>query len=231
MKRLLFVAVLFLTPLPAMAQTVTPHSGCNPGIACQAASFSPTSSTIPTAGIYSNGSGGISTSTAGVARITTSSSGATTNTGSFLGSAAASYLLSASGASSTVPTVIPNRADTTTGMGAQASGNVSVITGGAERQRWTAGGILYLGTIPVVTGTGTPAITTGSTDSAGEVTGGTLATSIVITFAAAKTNTPFCVVTAQTQVAAFAYAISTTAITITLTATTGEKIDYICTQH
>lgn len=88
-----------------------------------------------------------------------------------------------------------------------------------------------IGTIPAVTGTGTPAITTGSTDTAGQVTGGTLATSIVITFATSKTNSPFCVVTPQTTVAAFAYTISNTAITITLTATTGESVNYICAQR
>lgn len=89
----------------------------------------------------------------------------------------------------------------------------------------------FTGTIPTITGTGTPAITSGSTDTAGEVTGGTLAVSIVVTFATAKTNAPFCIVTPQTQVAAFAYGVSTTAITVTLTATTGEKIDYVCVQH
>lgn len=87
------------------------------------------------------------------------------------------------------------------------------------------------GTIPAVTGTGTPTITTGSTDTAGEVTSGTTATSVIITFVTAKTNAPFCNVTPQTQLVAFAYTISTTAITVTQTATTGEKIDYECIQH
>lgn len=85
--------------------------------------------------------------------------------------------------------------------------------------------------IPVPTGTGTPTIATGSTDAAGEVTSGTSATSLVITFSSAKTNAPFCTVTPQTQLLAFAYTISTTAITITQTATTGEKVDYFCVQH
>jgi hypothetical protein len=89
----------------------------------------------------------------------------------------------------------------------------------------------FTGVIPTVTGTGTPAITTGSTDSAGEVTAGASATSVVITFAAAKTNAPFCTVTNQTPLASFAYAISTTAITVAQTANTGNKIDYICLQH
>ena len=85
--------------------------------------------------------------------------------------------------------------------------------------------------IPVPTGTGTPTIAAGSTDTAGEITSGTSATSVVITFSSVKTNAPFCVVTPQTQLLAFAYTITGTAITITQTATTGEKIDYFCVQH
>lgn len=105
----------------------------------------------------------------------------------------------------------------------------TVVTG--ECFRVAATGLTFTGTIPVVTGTGTPTIASGSTDTAGEVTSGTSATSVIITFAQTKTNAPFCVVTPQTQLAAFAYTISTSAITITQTATTGEKIDYHCFQH
>lgn len=93
------------------------------------------------------------------------------------------------------------------------------------------GTLSFLGTVPTPTGTGSPTMTAGSTDSAGEVTGGTSATSIIITFASTKSTAPFCTVTPQTQILAFAYTISTTAITITQTATTGQKIDYICAQH
>lgn len=91
--------------------------------------------------------------------------------------------------------------------------------------------IAFSGTAPTVTGTGTPTIVATSTDNAGEVTAGASATSVVITFATAKTNAPFCVVTSQTQLVAFAYTISTTAITITQTATSGNLIDYHCVQH
>lgn len=89
----------------------------------------------------------------------------------------------------------------------------------------------FTGTAPAPTGTGTPTIATGSTDNAGEVTAGASATSVIITFAAAKTNAPFCLARSQAQVASFAYTISTTAITITQTATSGNLIDYICVQH
>lgn len=92
-------------------------------------------------------------------------------------------------------------------------------------------GLTPQGTIPTVSGTGSPTIAAGSTDTAGEVTGGSLATSIVITFSAAKTNAPFCTVTSQSSVASFGYTISTTAITISLAATSSEKVDYLCMQH
>lgn len=94
-----------------------------------------------------------------------------------------------------------------------------------------AGGLSFTGAAPTPTGTGTPTMTAGSTDSAGAVTAGLTATSVVITFAAAKTNAPFCVVQPQTQLAAFSYTVSTTAITITQTITSSDIIDYICTQH
>lgn len=132
-------------------------------------------------------------------------------------------------ASSTVPTFLPNKAATTTGWGAQASGNVSGIIAGVEKIRLTAEGVQYKqATAPVPTGTGTPSIATGSTDEAGEVTAGASATSVIITFNLSHTNAPFCVVQSQTQLAAFSYTLSNTAITITQTATSGNKIDYRC---
>lgn len=95
----------------------------------------------------------------------------------------------------------------------------------------TAAGLQFTGTAPAPTGTGTPTIVATSTDNAGEVTAGSSATSVIITFAVAKTNAPFCVVRSQAQVASFAYTISTSAITITQTATSGNLIDYICVQR
>lgn len=230
-KKLLFAIALLLTPLSAVAQTITSHAGCSAGIVCQASAFVPLGTTIPVAGIYSTGLGGIAVSTASTLRFSISSTGGVIFVNNVQGNAAASYLLAPTTASATAPTFIPNKVSLSTGIGAQAAGNISLITNGAERVRITDSGISYIGTIPTVTGTGTPTITAGSTDSSGEITGGALATSIVISFSTTKTNAPFCVVTPQTQVAAFAYSISTTAITITLTATTGESIDYHCTQH
>lgn len=85
------------------------------------------------------------------------------------------------------------------------------------------------GQLPAVTGTGSPTIVAGSTDRAGEVTAGSSATSVVITFATPYATAPVCNVDTQTQITSFAYAISTTAITVTQTATSANKIDYQCT--
>lgn len=137
--------------------------------------------------------------------------------------------LSNSAASSTVPTLIPNRSSSTTGWGSQASGNISGIISAVERTRFTDEGIMPVqATAPTCTGTGTPTITTGSTDQAGQCTAGTTATSVVITFNRTHTNAPFCVVTSQTATAAISYTVSTTAITVTQVATSGNLIDYIC---
>jgi hypothetical protein len=51
----------------------------------------------------------------------------------------------ASTASSTVPTFAPNRASANTGIGAQASGNISLIAGGTEIERITSSGIILEG--------------------------------------------------------------------------------------
>lgn len=130
------------------------------------------------------------------------------------------------GATSSFPAIARNGAAINIVL-ADASGDANLTAAGLS----LSGGLTFTGTAPTPTGTGTPTIATGSTDSSGEVTAGTLGTSVVITFATSKTNAPFCVVSSQTQLAAFAYTISTTAITITQTATTGNKIDYHCTQH
>lgn len=184
-----------------------------------------TSTTIPTIGIYEVGSTSLAFATGGANRWNISAGGtlsaANASGPQFVGGAAASC---------TAPSVIPSRGASTTGF----SGNGTLLClafAGVDTYDFATSGITAKGTIPTVTGTGTPTIATGSTDTAGEVTGGTAATSIVITFSATKTNAPFCTVSSQTQLVSFAYTISTSAITITETATTGDKIDYTCMQH
>jgi len=85
------------------------------------------------------------------------------------------------------------------------------------------------GQLPTVTGTGTPTIQAGSTDRAGHVTAGSSATSVVITFATPYAAAPICNVNDESQITSFAYTVSTTAITITQTSTSGNLIDYSCT--
>jgi hypothetical protein len=65
---------------------------------------------------------------------------------------AAAYQFANTAASSTVPTLIPNRGSTTTGFGAQAAGNISAVIAGTEAVRFVAAGLQ----IPTVT-TGTAA--------------------------------------------------------------------------
>lgn len=86
-------------------------------------------------------------------------------------------------------------------------------------------------TAPVATGTGTPTLGSRSSDTAGEVTGGTSATSIVITWAYPKTNKPFCVVSSPRATPYTSYVESATALTINLSATTGAVYDYDCWQN
>jgi hypothetical protein len=83
------------------------------------------------------------------------------------------------------------------------------------------------GAIPTLTSCGTsPSIVTGSTDTAGEVTEGTIATGCTITFASAYARAPFVTVTAQSGLV-FSYTISASAITITnVGALSSTKLDY-----
>jgi hypothetical protein len=125
--------------------------------------------------------------------------------------------------------------ESVTATGATGTGNFvfsasPTLTGtttlGATTQ--VAGTALKTGTAPAPTGTGTPTIQASSTDEAGEVTAGSSATSVIITFAGTYTNAPYCNVTNQSQVTSFAYTLSNTAISITQTSTSGNKIDYRC---
>ena len=54
-------------------------------------------------------------------------------------------------ASGTVPTLVPHRGDLTTGIGAQASGNLSVVVQGVERARATTSGFDVTGALTATT--------------------------------------------------------------------------------
>lgn len=167
-----------------------------------------------------------------VSRFDCSSTICTAEATSIVSSSSSGFQLSTGNTSATGPTLVPNKAASTTGWGAQANGVISGIIVAVERFRFTNEGLIFIqATAPAVTGTGTPTIAAGSSDTAGEATTGTTATSLIITFNLTHTNAPFCVVTPQTQLVAFAFTISNTAITITQTATSGNKIDYHCDFH
>lgn len=222
-------AALLLLPFAASAQGINHANGCNVTSVCFAGAFVPGSAVVPSMGMYSSGAGILDFSTSGSDRFQIGGSSitffiaprSTVSTGWAFGTAAAT---------ATAPNLQINRSDATTGIGGVVN-HVALIAQGVDMLDAATSGLKTGGTIPVVTGTGTPTIVAGSTDTAGEVTSGATATSVVITFSATKTNAPFCTVTPQTQLAAFAYTISTTAITITQTVTSGEKIDYVCFQH
>jgi hypothetical protein len=73
-----------------------------------------------------------------------------------------------------------------------------------------------------------PTMTSGSTDSAGQLNVGTGSpTSCTVTFATAFAAAPFCVVSALTTANMSAYTVSTSAITITTT-TASAKVNYVC---
>ncbi|TXH42756.1 MAG: hypothetical protein E6Q97_35225 [Desulfurellales bacterium] len=97
----------------------------------------------------------------------------------------------------------------------------------------SAGATVHIGTgaaaAPVVTACGTlPSIV--GTDTAGEVTMGTGSpTGCTITFNLAYTSAPFCTVTWQgNPLATQNYTVSTSAITLTQTATSSNKVNYTC---
>ncbi len=101
-------------------------------------------------------------------------------------------------------------------------------------QTWTAQAtfgahVALIGTAPALSSCGTSPTIVGS-DSAGEVTTGTgTPTSCVITFATAYTAAPVCIMRDRTATSTLtSYAISTTAITVTSTAASSQKLDYVC---
>ncbi len=197
---------LLLAPLPALAGNTTLFSPAKGDLVFP---ITPPSNAGTTAGTLDNTIIGATTPKAGTFTTVTTS-------GAIAGPVAATTL-SASGA--------------VTGAGITARFASPGPIGSTAASTVAATSLTFTGTAPTPTGTGTPTIAAGSTDNAGEVTAGASATSVVITFATAKTNAPFCVVRSQAQIASFAYTISTTAITITQTATSGNLIDYLCVQH
>ena len=108
-----------------------------------------------------------------------------------------------------------------------STGYIGIGTTTPVNKLTVAGDIGFFGTIPTLSSCGTnPAIAKGSTDQAGEITFGTISTGCTITFASAKTNTPFVVLSSQAGLV-FTYSVTNTAITIVnVGALSGTKVNY-----
>lgn len=130
--------------------------------------------------------------------------------------------------SSTVPGYAPNGNDSTTGIGAQASGNMSMIVGGSEKTRFTSTDLLVFAFINPSTAS-TPTAGSGAASVTGNdqkfvVTSGTAQTSVTVNFGHTWTATPVCTIgSGATASVIDISSVSTTAITfgasVALTAT------------
>lgn len=108
-----------------------------------------------------------------------------------------------------------------------ATGNVT--TGPTGDTVWGSSHLISTGAPPVLTGCGGGSPTITGSDLAGTVVTGTTATGCIITFARAFAAAPTCVLSPASGVlASFSYTISTTAITVTQTSSSGNTITYIC---
>jgi hypothetical protein len=115
--------------------------------------------------------------------------------------------------------------------GSQAGSSILSTTGYVQLGTTTPVHLAFAQTTPpALTSCGTSPSDTGATDGAGMVTMGTgTPTGCVITFNAAYTSAPNCTVTWRaTPLASQSYAVSTTAITLTQTATSSNVVDYRC---
>jgi hypothetical protein len=165
-----------------------------------------------TTGIGASSSGNISVIVGGVESLRfLSSNGIADFVKSLQGDAGNSFQLMATvGASATVPTLLPNKNSTTAGIGADASGDVSLITASQERVRIDSTGLATFfntavmqsaknrGTITLSAGTGTVAVLSGQ----------------------------ICACSDTTAVAAVKCAVSATTLTATGTGT--DVIAYVC---
>lgn len=94
------------------------------------------SSTVPANGVYLNTTNQVSISAGGSGTRLTIGAAFVQFATNLIGSNGAGPALVPTAASSTNPTVIPNRSALGTGFGAQAAGNISAIIGNVEAIRW-----------------------------------------------------------------------------------------------
>ena len=91
------------------------------------------------------------------------------------------------------------------------------------------GPLNFSGTAPALTSCGTSPSISGN-DTVGQITLGTGSpTGCVITFSSAKLTPPKCTVTWQANLAAMGYSVTTTALALTQTGTSSNKVNYNCT--
>lgn len=201
----------------------------------------------PSSGILAFGQ---STNASGGALVERMRIGSTGNVG--IGTTTPFNALTIAGASFAGASIVMERAALPyVQFGATATGGLSFLTdAGLERGRFESGGNFGIGTsTPVskltvngdigtdgtnvtVSGCGTsPAITVGSTDTAGEITQGTISTGCTISFSSTKARAPFCTVTSKAGLG-FTYAVSSSAITITnVGALSSTAVVYHCIQN
>lgn len=126
----------------AFAQGIPPAYGPGPvpcgGVPCTVANLTVTSSAVPVNGIYLSNTNAVGFTAASALVMQYNLNALVSN------SVSASWRLPFLAASSTVPTLVPNNSATTTGIGAQAAGNISFIIAGAEVWRQTSTGPLAI---------------------------------------------------------------------------------------
>jgi hypothetical protein len=140
----------------------------------------------------------------------------------FTGTAQGTYLSFVNSANGTATAQVER-------MRIDQNGNVGIGTTSPASKLTVKGHIGTDGLAPALTSCGTsPSIVTGSTDTAGEVTEGTISTGCTITFQTAYARAPFCTATGQAGLV-FTYTISASALTITnVGALSSTAVDYHC---
>ena len=108
-------------------------------------------------------------------------------------------------------------------------GNIGIGTSTPGSKLTVKGHIGTDGAIPTLSSAGTsPSIDTGSTDTAGRISEGTIATGATITFASAYARAPFCTLSSEAGLL-FSYTVSSTTIAITnIGALSSTAVDYHC---
>jgi hypothetical protein len=150
--------------------------------------------------------------------------------GSTINGSASGAQIASTNASATAATLVPNRAaSSSTGIGADAAGDISLVVGANEDVRFDGSHhTTFKGTAPTASGSSTVV----GNDLVGRITLGTAGTAVALTFNQAWTNTPICFAQDETTAANPLYAstVSTTGVTFTANTnmTVSDKISYRC---